>query len=71
MATRKVYVDVKVNIILEIEKDIKGNLEKAFLSGAIPEDWIDNNDFRTVKSVVDSYCVDRVSKYMENHRNSL
>ena len=58
-------------VLTQINDDIRENLTKAFKSGAIPEDWIANNDFRTIKSVIDSFCVDRVSKYKENHRNSL
>lgn len=57
-------------VLTQINDDIRENLTKAFKSGAIPEDWIANNDFRTIKSVIDSFCVDRPYKVMGDKKGS-
>jgi hypothetical protein len=54
-----------MKVLIKItEQELFRKLDKALASGAIPEEWKKGkNDNRTVKSVIDSFCLDRPFKH--------
>jgi len=47
---KELFQDIKISLVQK--------LNKAIASGAIPDEWKQEGDYRTVKAVITSFCLD-------------